>query len=501
VHTLEVRNRTDRNGLSSGNIVRFKQLQTNRDYRLHTWQYSYDGLARVIAADQHRHDDLASVPETAYSYAFDLAGNRTREAVAIDGGTPSVINTSYNAANQISSAGYTYDPNGNMTSDGTNAYVWDRANRLTSVGTHSFAYDGMGNRRMKTVSGIVTRYLLDVQPGLAQVIAATTGTDTTRTIHGPRGIHAQETPAGAWQYPLTDGLGSVRTIASGAAAALETTGYDPFGVPESPLTLTDFAFTGEQRDGTGLQYHRARYVNPALGVFASLDPFEGTMARAMSLNGYGWVEGNSVNWLDPSGAFSQSQSDRGYIEGMSAALTIYPFQGVIPEIAAGTALAQGEEIVYNFATFERLKYNYTIYAVDSSNIFAVGGGPYVGVVSGFRSSPLNAPPYDTFNSQYSGPSFFATASFAPSQISIFGVSASLAANALFFVSSSDFSVRGITAGFSGSLSFSNSNNRSNNAIGVAHYTIDPRFSKSYISNCQVDKYGLAADILTGDAST
>ncbi|MDZ4767757.1 MAG: hypothetical protein SGJ24_01395, partial [Chloroflexota bacterium] len=135
----------------------------------------YDGLARVIAADQHRHDDLASVPETAYSYAFDLAGNRTREAVAIDGGTPTVIMTTYNAANQIADAGFSYDPNGNMTYDGANAHTWDRANRLTSVGTHSFAYDGNGDRRMKTVSGIVTRYLLDVQPGLAQVIAATTG--------------------------------------------------------------------------------------------------------------------------------------------------------------------------------------------------------------------------------------------------------------------------------------------------------------------------------------
>ncbi len=175
VHTLEIRNRAERNDLSSGYAVRFKQLATNRDYRLHTWQYTYDGLARVIAADQHRHDDLASVPETAYSYAFDLAGNRTREAVAIDGGTPTVIMTTYNAANQIADAGFSYDPNGNMTYDGANAHTWDRANRLTSVGTHSFAYDGNGDRRMKTVSGIVTRYLLDVQPGLAQVIAATTG--------------------------------------------------------------------------------------------------------------------------------------------------------------------------------------------------------------------------------------------------------------------------------------------------------------------------------------
>ncbi|MBE2267007.1 MAG: hypothetical protein IAE80_02160 [Anaerolinea sp.] len=50
-----------------------------------------------------------------------------------------------------------------------------------------------------------------------------------------------------------------------------------------------------------MQYHRARYYNPALGVFPSLDPFEGIIARPMSLNGYSWVEGNTPNATDPNG--------------------------------------------------------------------------------------------------------------------------------------------------------------------------------------------------------
>jgi RHS repeat-associated protein len=46
---------------------------------------------------------------------------------------------------------------------------------------------------------------------------------------------------------------------------------------------------------------RARNYFPNLGTFLSLDPFEGMMGRAMSLNGYGWVEGNTPNLIDPSG--------------------------------------------------------------------------------------------------------------------------------------------------------------------------------------------------------
>ncbi|MBL8166066.1 MAG: hypothetical protein JNJ61_29055 [Anaerolineae bacterium] len=52
-------------------------------------------------------------------------------------------------------------------------------------------------------------------------------------------------------------------------------------------------------------YLRARYYSPALGVFASRDPFEGVAARAMSLNGYSWVEGNVANVVDPSGMIGQ----------------------------------------------------------------------------------------------------------------------------------------------------------------------------------------------------
>ena len=49
----------------------------------------------------------------------------------------------------------------------------DRANRLLSMGGHAYAYDGLGNRVSQTVSSIMTRYLLDVQPGLVQVMAQT----------------------------------------------------------------------------------------------------------------------------------------------------------------------------------------------------------------------------------------------------------------------------------------------------------------------------------------
>jgi RHS repeat-associated protein len=60
-------------------------------------------------------------------------------------------------------------------------------------------------------------------------------------------------------------------------------------------------FTGEQTDANGLVYLRARYYHPELGVFTALDPVEGSMQQPMSLNRYGYVAGNVVNRVDPSG--------------------------------------------------------------------------------------------------------------------------------------------------------------------------------------------------------
>jgi RHS repeat-associated protein len=201
---------------------------------------------------------------------------------------------------------YQYDASGNMSSDGQLTYTWNHANRLTQMGTTTYAYDGMGNRVSQDNGTDVTNYLLDVQPSLAKVITQTTGANTERFVHAQRGIHAMEDNAGIWSYMLQDGLGSVRAEADTNAVVSASQSYAPFGQPMNTVgNFSPFAFTGEQRDGNGLQYHRARYMNPNIGGFLSLDPFEGVHNRPMSLNGYAWVEGNVPNMIDPSGEFAQ----------------------------------------------------------------------------------------------------------------------------------------------------------------------------------------------------
>ncbi len=64
---------------------------------------------------------------------------------------------------------------------------------------------------------------------------------------------------------------------------------------------TVFGFTGQETDANSLLYLRARYYNPTIGQFVSLDPLEGKLCQPMSLNRYMYVQGNAVNAVDPSG--------------------------------------------------------------------------------------------------------------------------------------------------------------------------------------------------------
>jgi RHS repeat-associated protein len=157
---------------------------------------------------------------------------------------------------------------------------------------------------------VVTDYLMDTQPGLAKLLTETTNGNTVRTLHGIRGVLMQSTPstgvapAAIWGqavwgqatwggstgnnsvYLLEDGLGSIRGLVNAQGSINETATYAPFGQPEGTgLSGTDFGFTGEYTGDDDVVYLRARYMNPAMGGFVSLDPFEGMhQQRILSLS-------------------------------------------------------------------------------------------------------------------------------------------------------------------------------------------------------------------------
>ena len=212
---------------------------------------------------------------------------------------------------QVSQAGaavsYTYDANGNLTSDGTKTYTWDAENRLVSVlqggaTLASFVYDGTGRRIQKTAGGVTHSYIYDGPDVIEERLS--TG-PVYRYVQGLQTDQhrAMRDDTGVVTYYLADHLGSIvqTTDATGAVALARE--YDPYGNILAGTGVAGYAFTGREWDPEiGLHYYRARYYAPNLGRFISEDP----IGIAGGPNLYGYVANDPVRRTDPSGQMAQA---------------------------------------------------------------------------------------------------------------------------------------------------------------------------------------------------
>jgi RHS repeat-associated protein len=209
---------------------------------------------------------------------------------------------------EVSQAGtpksFTYDLNGNMTSDGTRTYEWDAENRLVAVKEGpttiaSYTYNHGGIRTSKTTAAGTTTYILEDE----SVVEERDGSGVTKHFHGPGvdNVLATQDPGGVITFLTRDHLRSVREHVDSAGATVTLRrDYDPWGSLSSAVGFSGWAFTGRETDGdVALQYHRARYYTPALGRFLSEDP----LRLKGGLNFYAYVGNAPTVKTDPLGLF------------------------------------------------------------------------------------------------------------------------------------------------------------------------------------------------------
>lgn len=248
---------------------------------------------------------------------------------------------------------FSYDRDGNLTSDGRWAYTYDAENRLVAMQTRStvlgsapllpssearrleFTYDYLG-RRVRTIvragwDGTVfatvvsdLKFLYDGWNLIAELGWSSStsswnlnrsyvwGLDWSGSLQGAGGVGGllmiQE--GGATFQPHYDGNGNLmglttrsavtfgsETYAAGALVAAYE--YDAFGqtIRESgPYAASNsFRFSTKYTDlDTGLAYYGLRYYSPSLGRFINRDPSE----EKGGLNLYAFVKNNSINEID-----------------------------------------------------------------------------------------------------------------------------------------------------------------------------------------------------------
>ena len=270
-----------------------------------THSYTYDKTYRVKGVDYPSGYPFADI-----AYDYDLVGNRTQ----VSGGVIELYSSNrLNQYTQVNSTPYSYDGNGNLTSDGTNAYSFDYENRMISASktgtTAAYTYDPTGRRIRKDVNGQITGYIYDGDQVIAEY--GGTGALTKKFIYGPGIDEPVCLKAGqATYYYHTDGLGSVTELTDSSSSVIEKYTYDIFGnviikdaqgnVLSQSAVGNPYFFTARALDPeTGLYYYRARYYNPKIGRFLQTDP----VGYSAGINLYAYCSNNPINRTDPSGLF------------------------------------------------------------------------------------------------------------------------------------------------------------------------------------------------------
>lgn len=260
--------------------------------------YAYDALERLTSATSQGSTNYA---QWGLSWTYDRYGNRTAQTVTV-GTAPSNSVTVSTTTNQITTSGYTYDANGNMTNDGENTLIYDAENRATSSadgsGTATYAYEASGLRVQKTFGGTTTTYVFSDGNVIAEYA---NGTLSTEHVYADNSLLA-EYDSGTLMYHGRD-HNSARIHMDTSGNLLGQQGHYPFGEDwYLKNTTTTPHFTTYERDGeSGNDYAKHRYDVNRLGRFLTIDPARPPGPAPQLLNRYSYVASEPIGRRDPSG--------------------------------------------------------------------------------------------------------------------------------------------------------------------------------------------------------
>jgi len=262
-----------------------------------TVSYGYDNDSRITSI-MYQYGSI-TLGNLTYGYDQDSRSAQVGGSFARTGLPGSVSSTTFDAANELANwngISISYSANGNMLSDGSNAFTWDARNHISTINGISLQYDAFG-RRTENLFG--TSLLYDRANAVQELSGSTV---TANSIMGGMDEVFNRSDSSGTFTPLRDALGSTIALVDNSGNIHIAYSYDPFGNTSfSGSTDTNPSqYTGRENEQNGLYYYRARYYSPELGRFISEDPlgFAGS-----GLNYYSYLFDSPMNSVDPTGLF------------------------------------------------------------------------------------------------------------------------------------------------------------------------------------------------------
>lgn len=255
------------------------------------WQY--DGFGNI---ETRTNAQLSSIgvpgQQQAVDFTIDPASNRLTEVPGVPGAIP-------------------YDAAGNVAAWGNEAFLYDALGRLWSSTRGStmrrFLYSASGERVATRVSdGGTSTWEVEVR-GLGrsvmsrfEVAGASKSLTRDNVLWGAMPVaSSDECRGGVDRWYVNDHLGSARLAFDGAGAIVERHDFLPYGDEATGEGAGSGALTGyESEFGLGFDYAHMRTLGRGLGRFLQPDPRR-LSGGTWSL--YGYVGGNPIGFVDPSG--------------------------------------------------------------------------------------------------------------------------------------------------------------------------------------------------------
>jgi RHS repeat-associated protein len=371
--------------VNGGDETRYTWNKANQltqiQFRGETTSYQYDAAGRLAQktlpggiVQAYQYDAASRLTQIQYKngatlidqldLAYDAEGNIVSKNFANGSlNQDTSLTASFDAANRMTGItvngktyALAYDANGNLigktnTADASDStvYTWNTRNRLIGITapgvTASFQYDPLGRRIERTVNGETTGYLYDG----VQAIGEVRGGQTTALLTGLATDEAIAGYASSGRLTqLTDQLGSVIRQINEAGATQSATAYSPYG--EATTTGDDRGnsteYTARENDGTGLYFYRARYYDPVLKRFVSVDP----IGTAGGINFYAYVLGDPVSTVDPDGRLALNLIS-GAVGAVIGGYSAYANGGSTSDIVNGALMGGASNLVSGKAFF------------------------------------------------------------------------------------------------------------------------------------------------------
>lgn len=271
--------------------------------------YTYDALDRVTSAVT---SGSANYPKWGLSWTYDRYGNRTAQTVTA-GTAPSNSVSVSATTNHITTSGYTYDANGNITNDGQNVITYDAENRVVSAadgsGTATYAYRSSGRRATKLFGGTTTTYIFSRDNVIAEYSNGTLSEEYTNLGQ----VMLASYDSGTLHYHHHDYL-SVRMTTDTNGNEIGQQGHYPFGEDwYMTNTTVERHFTTYERDAeSSNDYAINRYYVNRLGRFSTPDPVKGCRLKPQQFDRYSYVGNEPIGRTDPKGLYYMGGCDPVY---------------------------------------------------------------------------------------------------------------------------------------------------------------------------------------------